>query len=198
LLVREKTRRSDHKWIQTVMKTGTISDKINANCILLQDSAVHNLESLETLIQSVKLNKKRECMLAIDALKDLFINYLLPKRSLKSFHEHPFEYLISLKDDKQTRDKCLLIYYFESLLKVKYSTFIKNLQEVFQDTLETTKNKVAGTLFDLITSNSFEQQKLLYEMLVNKLGDPDYKVASKIVYHINNYCRFNLNKIWIV
>ncbi len=47
------------------MKTGTSNDKMSANCILIQDSAVHNLNSLEALIGSVKLSKKRECMLAI-------------------------------------------------------------------------------------------------------------------------------------
>lgn len=85
--VREKTRRSDHNWIRTVLNKGTIGDKISANCILIQDSVVHNLNSLQNLIASVKLSKKRECMLAIDALKDLFINYLLPSRELASFHQ---------------------------------------------------------------------------------------------------------------
>ena len=68
LLVREKTRRSDHNWLKTVLNTGTIGDKISANCILLQDSAIHNLKSLDTLIAMVKINKKRECILAIGIL----------------------------------------------------------------------------------------------------------------------------------
>lgn len=65
LQVREETRRSDHNWIKTVLRTGTTGDKMSANCILVQDSAVHNLSSVENLIHSVKINKKRECMLAI-------------------------------------------------------------------------------------------------------------------------------------
>lgn len=62
---RQETRRSDHNWIKTVLRTGTTGDKMSANCILVQDSAVHNLSSVENLLQSVKINKKRECMLAI-------------------------------------------------------------------------------------------------------------------------------------
>lgn len=52
------------------MRTGTTGDKLSANCILLQDSAVHNLNSLEVLISSVKINKKRECMLSIGKNKN--------------------------------------------------------------------------------------------------------------------------------
>ena len=62
---REQTRKSDHNWIKTVLKSGTIGDKLSANFILVQDSAIHNLYAVETLIGSVKISKKRECMLAI-------------------------------------------------------------------------------------------------------------------------------------
>lgn len=183
---REKTRRSDHSWIKTVMKTGTSNDKMSANCILIQDSAVHNLNSLEALIGSVKLSKKRECMLAIDALKDLFINYLLPKKALKSFHEHPFE-ILTKTTDKNDRNKRLILWYFESLLKISYNNFIKAIQTVYKDTLATTKFKVTTTLFDLITANPYEQLRVILETIVNKLGDPEYKVASRIIYDIKNY-----------
>jgi hypothetical protein len=64
-IVREKTRRSDHNWIRTVLSNGTTKDKISANCILVQDSAIHNLKNLDNLISYVKINKKRECILAI-------------------------------------------------------------------------------------------------------------------------------------
>ncbi|CAF0778724.1 unnamed protein product [Brachionus calyciflorus] len=184
---REKTKKSDQNWMKTVMQTGTAGDKISASGLMIQDSAVHNLSSLENLIQSVKLSKKRECMLAIDALKDIFGSFLLPKRALRSFHEHPFDYLKTLENDKKMRDKRLVLWYFESLLKVKYNNFIKSLQLVFQDNLATTKFKVANVLIDLMASNQFEQQKIMLEMVVNKLGDPDHQVSSRIIYQLINY-----------
>jgi hypothetical protein len=50
------------------------------------------------------------------------------------------------------------------------------------------------TLFDLIRANQHEQEKFIVEMIVNKLGDPDYQVAAKIVYNVKNYCKlFQLN-----
>ncbi len=47
------------------------------------------------------------------------------------------------------------------------------------------------TLFDLIRANQHEQEKLIVEMIVNKLGDPDYQVAAKIVYNVKNYCKLH-------
>ena len=67
-LDREQTRRSDQNWIRTVQRTGTTGDKISANCILVQDSAIHNLSALDMLMSSVKLSKKRECILAMGKL----------------------------------------------------------------------------------------------------------------------------------
>jgi hypothetical protein len=93
-LDREKTRRSDHNWIKTVLVSGTIADKLSANSILIQDSAIHNLKNLDALISMVKINKKRECILAIDALKEIFINHLLPNRALKTFEEVCDDHLV--------------------------------------------------------------------------------------------------------
>jgi hypothetical protein len=84
---RDKNKKSDDAWIRTVLQTGTINDKITANCLQVSDSAVHNLGFVDNLIASVKLSKKRECMLSIDALKNLFISSLLHKRPLRSFHQ---------------------------------------------------------------------------------------------------------------
>ena len=54
------------------------------------------------------------------------------------------------------------------------------------------------TLFDLIRANQHEQEKFIVEMIVNKLGDPDYQVSAKIVYNVKNYCKlFQTNTFWI-
>ena len=39
--------------------------------------------------------------------------------------------LTKLKDDKTGRDKRLLLWYFESLLKISYNNFIKAIQVYF-------------------------------------------------------------------
>ena len=74
--------------MRTVLNKGTLGDKISVSSVLIQESAVHNLNALQSLIGSVKLNKKRECILAMDALKGLFSNYLLPSdRPLATFQQ---------------------------------------------------------------------------------------------------------------
>jgi ribosome biogenesis protein MAK21 len=77
---------------------------------------------------------------------------------------------------------------------MKYVNFIKGLQGVFNDNLVTTKFKVATTLFELIETNSFEQYRIILESLINKLGDPDYQVASRIIYLTKNYL-YKCNKM---
>jgi hypothetical protein len=41
-------------------------------------------------------------------------------------------------------------------------------------------------LIELVKANT-EQDRFILEIIVNKLGDPDYQVASRIIYHLNNY-----------
>lgn len=58
-----------------MLKTGTTGDKISANTILVQDSAVHNLASLDNLLESVKISKKREGIQAMGILLILMTIY---------------------------------------------------------------------------------------------------------------------------
>ena len=75
------------------------------------------------------------------------------------------------------------------LKHIKIINLSQYFKAVFQDTLATTKFKCAGTLFELIAANPCEQSRVILEALINKLGDPDYKVAARIIYDIKNYCK---------
>lgn len=55
---------------------------------------------------------------------------------------------------------------------------------MFQDTVAVTKIKLSNTITELLMANKHEQEKFLITILINKLGDPDYKVAAKVVYHV--------------
>lgn len=63
---------------------------------------------------------------------------------------------------------------------------------VFQDSLATTKFKVSTVLTDLLIVNHQEQQKVILDTVVNKLGDPDHQVSSRIIYQVKNLCNFTL------
>jgi hypothetical protein len=53
--------------------------------------------------------------------------------------------------------------------------------------LPVVKFKIASVMFDIIASRPYEQFNLLLETIVNKLGDPDYEVSSKILYYMKNH-----------
>ncbi|CAG5136434.1 unnamed protein product, partial [Candidula unifasciata] len=77
------------------------------------------------------------------------------------------------------RDKLLVMWHFEALLKKRYADFIKALGDMSFDTLQATKEKALSTVHQLLTSKP-EQENTLLPMLVNKLGDPAIK--SKATY----------------
>ena len=82
----DKNLSSEKAWINMVLKNGTLPDKMSAYSVLLQEDPVHNFASLEALVNMISLKSRRPCMLALDALRDLFCNHLIPKdRKLKAF-----------------------------------------------------------------------------------------------------------------
>lgn len=64
--------------MQTVLKSGTTSDKMAAMTLSVQSATLHRLRVLETLIALASKKGRREAMMALDTLKDLFLNNLLP------------------------------------------------------------------------------------------------------------------------
>ncbi|XP_067681734.1 CCAAT/enhancer-binding protein zeta-like [Haliotis asinina] len=177
---RENSKRSDTKWMKTVLASGTSSDKIAALTLLVGESPVHNLTSMETLLNMARKKSKREAMAAVEALKDLFLSDLLPShRKLKSFYQQSLPGLERLASgNKDTIDKTLLLWYFENQLKEKYAAFIKAVHTMSHDTLTTPKETALSTIYYLL-ANKPEGEKELLPMLANKLGDPDYKIAAK-------------------
>ena len=61
----EDRKRSDIGWIKTVLKSGTLGDKVAALTILVQDSPVHNLSSLGSLIGMMHKKSNRESLMAL-------------------------------------------------------------------------------------------------------------------------------------
>ncbi|XP_022707603.1 CCAAT/enhancer-binding protein zeta-like [Varroa jacobsoni] len=167
---------NDFRWVDMVRRKGSLRDRAAAFSLLLQDSPVHNLEILDILIQWVSPKGKRECFIAIDALTDLFVHYLLPpSRKLVSFNFRPLQKLDMNKRADQT--KCL-VWYFESQLKTKYMRFLENIEKLSYDKTETSKSKAVKTLYMLLAEHP-EQEQFLLTRLVNKFGDPMRKIAAK-------------------
>ncbi|XP_064211688.1 CCAAT/enhancer-binding protein zeta [Tribolium castaneum] len=183
--IKNSKSNSDYKWMKTVMSKGTVSDKIAASVVAIQDNPVCSLDTLQNLVNMVKVGKKKECVTTIDTLTELFLSDLLrPDQKLKAFHQRPLALLQELSSGNAiTRRKLLSNWYFEDQLKELYTTFVLALNNVAHDVLDNNKEKAISSMYKLLAGNP-EQEKNLLTYLVNKLGDPSQKVASKAIYSL--------------
>lgn len=171
------SKKAEFSWMLSVTKTGTFADKLSAHTLLLQDSAIHNLESLRTLTGMVQANAKREYLMSLAQLKEVYLADLLPPRKLRNFCDLVFE----LPEDEEERNIKLMVSYFEDQLKHYYKQFIDAIGKMSHDAIPLTKSKSISAFYELLKSNP-EQEQYLLENLVNKLGDPVAKSASLALY----------------
>ncbi|KAJ3197293.1 hypothetical protein HK101_004774 [Irineochytrium annulatum] len=165
---------SDGDFISSVLRSGTVIDKVSALTLLIQESPLHTLSYLrDHLINGMARKKaRREAILAIDAVKDLFGSSLLPEdRKLEYFRDQ------RLFSEKVT-SKHLVMWIFEDLLKKLYFEFLLLLEELSKDPLPYVKNKMLHYITDLLVAKP-EQEANLLSLITNKLGDQDRKVASQ-------------------
>ncbi|XP_063236498.1 CCAAT/enhancer-binding protein zeta [Bacillus rossius redtenbacheri] len=181
--------RSDHQWMRTVLARGTASDKVAALTLLVQDSPLHGLSSLESLVAMARVAKKRECVLAIDALTDLFLTELLPPdRRLRPFEACP------LDGSDPAR---LLRHLLEDRLKASYLGFVGALAAAARDSVDANREKAVVAMYKLLSGRP-EQEALLLRHLVNKLGDPNSKTVSKVIYCLGQLLRAHPNMKGVV
>jgi ribosome biogenesis protein MAK21 len=183
---------SSQKFYSTVITSGTLSDKISALTLAVQESPLHNVRALETLIN---LGKKRSRAQAVDvlrALKDLFAQgSLLPSdRKLHAFLGHP-SLLAALSNSRSWRPgealpsslqpQHLIVWAFEGWLKEKYFEVLKTLEIWCNDEIEFSKSKAVHFVYELLKEKP-EQESNLLRLLTNKLGDPSKKISSQTSY----------------
>lgn len=161
-------------WLKTVLKSGTLVDKMSAFTLIIQDCSIHRLKTMEILLNLATKKNRRESLMAIDTFKELFLNGLLPDRNLVPFHKQPL-------DDPGVRDVHLIYWYFEDSLKNIYNEFLIQLEKLSHDTIFNTKKKVQSIAFELLKEKTEGQEKLL-SLLVNKFGDSEKRIASNSTY----------------
>lgn len=166
-------------WLQQANRGGTTADRVAAMALMVQESPMANLKALDGLIAMMKKRGGARGVVtsALDALKELWIDVLLPPtRKLKYLDAQP------LHDDPSP--KVLLFWGFEDALKRRFATFLEALEALTLDNLEHLKDRGIKTAYDILTSRP-EGEAALLAMLVNKLGDPSRKLASKVGYLLN-------------
>ncbi|XP_051908222.1 CCAAT/enhancer-binding protein zeta [Hippocampus zosterae] len=168
-------------WMKTVVSAGALADRMAAMTVLIQDAPVHMLQHVEDLVSMVKKKGgRRMSLMALDTLRELLLSDLLPEnRKLRTFDQHPFDKLEELTSgNRDARDRRLIIWYFEHHLKHHVAQFVAALDVVGHDTVSATKTKALLTAHELLSQRP-EQERALLIHLVNKLGDPEYKMAAK-------------------
>ncbi|OAG42513.1 hypothetical protein AYO21_03389 [Fonsecaea monophora] len=183
---------SANAFYNTVISSGTLSDKISALTLAVQDSPIHNMKALETLIGLARKRSRSQAVDVLRALKDLFAQgSLLPaSRKLYAFHDQPaFMYLEarSWKRGKslprRLEQKHLISWAFESWLKGQYFEVLKILEGWCNDEIEFSKARAVSYVFELLRERP-EQESNLLRLLINKLGDPVKKIASQASYSL--------------
>ena len=178
----KETKYSGVSWLEQAKQGGTTSDKVAAMAVLVQESPLAHLSSLEGLLAMARKRGGARAVVgnSLDVLSELWKDVLLPHdRKLRFFEQQP---LALLPKGKQG-DKYLVLWEFEDQLKSKYASFIESLSDLTKDNLEFIKEKSLKTSFDLLLTRP-EQEAQLLRIIINKLGDPERKLASNAGYLI--------------
>lgn len=174
---KKKHASSDEKWMNQVIKTGTLSDKIAALALKVQSSPIHELETMDILVAMSQRKEQRMAQFAIEALKDLLIHNILPDRKLIPFHQQDLTGEITLTEG--------MIMIFEDKLISRISTIVDALENGLKATVDYYKKFCMGICADWLIAKP-EQEKRLLIMLVQKLGDQTGGANSKTTQLLKN------------
>ncbi|SCU92128.1 LAMI_0E08900g1_1 [Lachancea mirantina] len=166
---------SQRKFMSQILSEGTLNDKISALTLLIQESPLHNMKSLDTLLGYCDKKSRNSALQSVNALKDLLLNGILPDRKLRYFKNQNLSMMLS----KST----LAILCFEDYLKKFFFKVLQTLEKLSHDPIVYVRMQVLTHVFDFITAKP-EQEFNLLRLGVNKLGDTDKKVSSKTSYQL--------------
>ncbi|AOA64351.1 66S pre-ribosomal particles component [Komagataella phaffii CBS 7435] len=164
---------SQKKFLNDILTSGTLSDKISALTLLIQEAPLHNVKSVDALLLMCEKKSRTAALQSIEAVTDMLVNGILPDRKLHYFHRQPL--------NMQLSDEQLAIYVFEDHLKKQYFQFIGVLEHLLSDPISHIRVTVLRHIFNLLASKP-EQEANLLRLGVNKLGDSDNKINSKTSY----------------
>ncbi|KAI0106236.1 CBF-domain-containing protein [Nemania sp. FL0031] len=185
---------SSRKFMSTIMSSGTMSDKVSALTLAIQESPVHNIKAFENLMSLGAKRSRGPALAALAALVDLVgPGMVLPSdRRLRTFssqlgligtlqkHNNKAWSIGQALPGKITKAH-LISWYFEDWLKDAYFKMIQSLEVWCDDEIEYARTKAIDQVFALLRDKP-EQESNLLRLLVNKLGDRDRKIASRASY----------------
>ncbi len=176
-----KNKRSDAYFAQSVMKDGTLSDKMAATALQIRDDPFFSLRELRYLVTASHKKGRREAQLASQHLVDLFVSGgVVPKtRLLVSLARRPVGG--GGQDKMYGNVKRLLIWYFEDQLKLLVATFVQALEAGTRDEMAYHKDSCLKMSFRLL-SEIPEREKENLAIVISKAGDKEKRLASRVPY----------------
>lgn len=187
---------STRKFMSTIMTSGTMSDKVSALTLAIQESPVHNIKTLDNLVNLAGKKSREQAIAALGALVDLLGNgVVLPSdRRLRLFSAQPgllgtlqTKSVTSWSSEKPLPGKItkahLIMWAYEEWLKETYFKIIQLLELWCGDEIEYSRSRSLDFVFGLLRDKP-EQEANLLRLLVNKLGDREKKIASRTSYLI--------------
>lgn len=185
---------SSHKFLSTIMSSGTLTDKVSALTLAIQESPVHNTRAFDALMALASKKSRAQAIGAIGALVDLLgPGTLLPSnRRLRTFQSQPGllgalqrNSVKSWNPSQRLPGKVtgahLIAWIYEDWLKETYFKIIQLLEAWCSDEIEYSRMKAVDFVYGLLKDKP-EQESNLLTLLVNKLGDRDRKIASRASY----------------
>ena len=166
-----KRESGDDRYMKQVLKSGTLADKVAAMTLMVGESPVHRLGTLEELLKMAKSGRHTSKM-AIESLKDFFAGEGLPDgRRLVALADRG-----SAAASASARD--LVLFAFEDRLRKAYGDFVGVVQGYLKHQAKELRRFAAETCVSLLKAKP-EREAALLEMVVNKLGDPEPSVAGR-------------------
>ena len=189
-----KSASSAHQFYSTIMSSGTLSDKISALTLSVQESPVHNVKALESLVSLARKRSRQQAVEVLGALKDLLGpgNLLPSDRKLRFFATQPsLTHVFRPKAHWQAGDPLpeslgedhLIAWAFEDKLKSLYFEILQIIETWCNDEVVFARGKAVEYLFELLRDKP-EQEANFLRLLVNKLGDSEKNIASKTSYNL--------------
>jgi ribosome biogenesis protein MAK21 len=187
-LLQRRKHGSDQRIVQKMSTAGTMKDRIAALTLQAQESSFHCLPHLRALLSLCERPAREAKLAATEALTELFLHRLLPpERALTPFEKArlPKAALAlassSSASTSSSAHAALLRAHFEATLKECYARFVTAVEAGAHDSVSFVKQRMIGTLYALLSGKP-ELERRLLSSLVNKLGDPDRKAASRLAH----------------
>ncbi|KAK0703843.1 CBF/Mak21 family-domain-containing protein [Lasiosphaeria miniovina] len=189
-----KSSLSTQRFMSTIMLSGTLSDKVSALTLAIQESPLHNRKAFESLVNLAGKKSRGQAIAALGALVDLLGNgAVLPgDRRLCPFNAEPA--LLGSLDGRGSSPWMhgqklpgkltmphLMMWAYEDWLKGAYFRIIQLLEIWCSDEIEYSRSRALDFIYGLLKDKP-EQEANLLRLLVNKLSDRERKIASRASY----------------